>query len=666
MKNRIWKQIKSKGVVAVAAGTILAAGLSPQYAAGNVMEISETSVIHQQASWTDPENGRAVLEIRIEGLDKWKAQKRFSEGGDVEEAKTSENGAEEILAEEKASEEPAELEQVGWNGEPETLEKTERNEGESDLQDENPALESESGNENGALESEHGDEAGASEAGMSEMLQEDSSLENNRMQGPEDAETVEEREDAYEYMEELAPGEAVQPEDEKPSQEGESTQEGTETGVELVTYISEYFTPELSGLKNISSQQIPVQAQSGERTEITKLECEIPDGEGESGGIRFEIPLVLREEYRYPAEDLNCPVVQDEPLRKDRNGAGTFLLTEENGDRIMVAQGTSPVLKVQAAAADLSLSLVSETKEMKAGKTIRYRVDLANTGKLDLTDIQLTSSFSCPKIAQQWEKAEGLTVNNEKARLDLLKAGESRSFFVLAPLMNQQEKDLEHQVEAEALVKGRTEEVLRRTARETDPLKALKADFTVKKTADRENAAPGDTVTYQICIVNTGEKTLHSVVGTERFQAEGIRAQFVEQEGVTLNRTRTKALISEIAPGEAVSLKAEVKIPEKTVDQKLFNQVTVTAKETGERTVEASSQVTVKGNATERQEGKEITEGIKQEETSEQEGLAARISSNPKTGDDTRADLMVLLGVAAAVTALGCFWLYKKYQDIYS
>ncbi len=78
----------------------------------------------------------------------------------------------------------------------------------------------------------------------------------------------------------------------------------------------------------------------------------------------------------------------------------------------------------------------------------------------------------------------------------------------------------------------------------------LKADFSVKKTADRETAMPGETVTYQICIINTGEKTLHSVVGTERFQAEGIEARFVEQEGITLNSTKTKALIEKIAPGK--------------------------------------------------------------------------------------------------------------------
>ena len=78
-----------------------------------------------------------------------------------------------------------------------------------------------------------------------------------------------------------------------------------------------------------------------------------------------------------------------------------------------------------------------------------------------------------------------------------LKAGESRSFYVQAPLLDEQEKDLEHQVEAEARVKDRVEEVIRKNASTINGLEALKADLSVKKTADKETAAPGETVTYQ-------------------------------------------------------------------------------------------------------------------------------------------------------------------------
>ena len=88
-----------------------------------------------------------------------------------------------------------------------------------------------------------------------------------------------------------------------------------------------------------------------------------------------------------------------------------------------------------------------------------------------------------------------------------------------------------------------------------------KASFTVKKTADCDNASPGETVTYQISIHNTGEVTLHSVVTTERFGLAGVTATFQEQRGITLNKSRTQAKIQEIAPGGCVNLKAKVVLP---------------------------------------------------------------------------------------------------------
>ncbi len=77
--------------------------------------------------------------------------------------------------------------------------------------------------------------------------------------------------------------------------------------------------------------------------------------------------------------------------------------------------------------------------------------------------------------------------------------------------------------------------------------RGIKAAFEVEKTADRTQAYPGDTITYQICIRNTGERTLHSVLSTERFQNAGILAKFVQKEGVTLSNNGTQALIPQIA-----------------------------------------------------------------------------------------------------------------------
>ena len=636
MKNRIWKQAKRTGIAAAVAGTMLLGGVCQGTVSGADFDPG-WPVIDQSAFWTDREKGQAELGIRVRGLNEWLMQRRLTDssgGAGNEEVPDMDDELQEIG-------DPVEMPGPAENAKDQEQEETP----EMIIQGTAPAAEA-------------------------------------------DVETETEMGDGDEYMEELASGEAVQPENEEQEETGAGPQEGTPAGGEtvedgeetvdndqdpdeltLITYISEYFTPELGSLpENMSAQQISVQAQNGETTEITKLKYKISGDLFDREEIFLQVPLTLREEYRFPVEKTSYLLTQEEPLRKDREGAGTFLASEEDGEDLVIAEGISPLLEMEAAKADLELSAVLLTDNAKAGKTLRYQVDITNTGKLDLTEIHLTSSFSCPKITQQWEAAQDLTVKGEEAELLELKAGENRRFFVLAPLENEQEKDLEHQIKADAFVKGRAEETIRRSASVTSPLQALKADFSVKKTADRETATPGETVTYQICIVNTGEKTLHSVVGTERFQAEGVEARFIEQEGITLNKTRTKALIEEIAPGDAVSLSAEVKIPEKMADQKLFNQVTVTSRETGERLIEAAAGVMVRGNVTAVSEEAAATENIDQEPASGQDGqerMARAASTHPRTGDDTEADQSVLLAVTAGLTVLAGIWMRKKYSRIY-
>lgn len=625
MKNRIWKQVKKTGIVTALTGAVLSGAIQPQLVSGADFLPGQVPFIDQSVFWKDQEKGQAELGIRVRGLNEWLLGRRFSDEDE---------------------------ENAQWDDDLQEIEDPSEDQGETA----DPPMDEDEWQQEEETEPEIPG-AGIEEDGA-------------------------EMEEGYEYMEELASGEAVQPEDEEQEETGTLAQEGATAGGEdlgeevagveepakltLVTYISEYFLPETGSLpENMSARQISVRGQNGEDTEITRLECQMEIGKEGVDERFFQIPLSLRQEYLFPAEKTSYPVTQEEPLQKDRAGAGTFLLTEENGESLVIAEGISPLLEVEAAVADMELSVTVPDQKMKAGQTIRYQVEIANTGKLALKDIRLTSSFSCPKIAQYWEAADDLSTEGAGAELTELKAGEKRSFFVLAPLQDEQEKDLEHQVEAEAVVKDRPEEVLKKTASTVNGLEALKADFSVKKTADKETATPGETVTYQICIVNTGEKTLHSVVGTERFQAEGIEAQFLEQEGVKLNAARTKALIEEIPPGEAVSLQAVVKIPEKMADQKLFNQVTVTSRETGERLLEAAASVTVKGNVT---VVPEETISAKQDEESSPSGeepMARAASTHPKTGDDTEADLWVLLGVTAFVTVLGCIWLWKKYAGIY-
>ena len=656
MKNRIWKQMKKVGIVTVLTGVMLGGTIEPKLILGADFLPGQVPFIDQSVFWKDRESGQAELGIRIRGLNEWLSGRRFSEDKEKNEKWDDEFQEIEDPSVEQEEETEQELPEDDWQKE----EETEQELPEDDWQEE-----------------ETEQELPEDDWQQKEKTEQDL-LVNKVVEG-----IGIEMEEGYEHVEQLASGETVQPEDEEQEKTGPLTPEGTASGEEnvgdeeeyeseeiqkltLVTYISEYFVPETDSVpKNMAAQQISVRSQSGEATEITKLKIMLnveQDGQDE---IFFRIPLILRQEYRFPAEKSSYPVTQEEPLQKDCTGAGTFLLTEENGEELVIAEGIAPMLDVEAAEADMELSVTAQNGKMKAGQTIRYQVEIANTGKLDLADIRLTSSLSCPKIRQMWEDAEGLLTEGAVAEFAELKAGESRRFYVQAPLLDEQEKDLEHQVEAEARVKGRAAEVIRKNATTINSLEALKADLSVKKTADKETAAPGETVTYQICIVNTGEKTLHSVVGTERFQAAGIHAQFLEQEGVTLNSSRTKAMIQQIPPGEAVSLQAVVKIPEKTADQKLFNQVTVTSQETGERSMEASASVIVKEKVTVTPEERLFVQSDDQDPASGQTQMARAASTHPKTEDDTRTDLWTLLAVTAFVTVLGGIWLRKKYADIY-
>ena len=670
MKNRIWKQMKKAGIVTVLAGAMLGGMIEPKLTSGADFLPGQAPFIDQSVFWKDRESGQAELGIRIRGLNEWLSGRRFSEDKEknekwddelqeIEDPSVEQEEIQELPEDDLQQEEDTEQElpEDDWQQE----EETEQELPEDDLQQEEDT------------EQELPEDDLQQGEDTEQELPEDKVVEGSGI----------EMEEGYEHVEQLASGETVQPEDEEQEKTGPLTPEGTSSGEEnvgdkeeceseeipkltLVTYISEYFVPETDSVpENMSAQQISVRSQNGETAEITKLESVLSVEQDGQDEIFFRIPLILRQEYRFPAEKSSYPVTQEEPLQKDRSGAGTFLLTEENGESLVIAEGISPMLDVEAAEADMELSVTAQNEKMKAGQTIRYQVEIANTGKLDLADICLTSSFSCPKIRQLWEDAEGLLTEGAVAEFAELKAGESRSFYVQAPLLDEQEKDLEHQVEAEARVKDRPEEVIRKNASVINGLEALKADLSVKKTADKETAAPGETVTYQICIVNTGEKTLHSVVGTERFQAAGIHAQFLEQEGVTLNSSRTKAMIQQIPPGEAVSLQAQVKIPEKTADQKLFNQVTVTSQETGERLMEASASVMVKGRVTVTPGERLYLQSDDQNPASGQIQMARAASTHPKTGDDTMRELWTLLAVTALVTVLGGIWLRKKYADIY-
>ena len=417
MKNRIWKQMKKVGIVTVLTGVMLGGTIEPKLILGADFLPGQAPFIDQSVFWKDRESGQAELGIRIRGLNEWLSGRRFSE--DKEKNEKWDDELQEI--EDPSVEQEEETEQKLLEDDWQKEEETEQELPEDDWQKEETEQElPEDDWQKEETEQELPEDDWQKEEETEQELTEDGWQKEETEQELPVNKVVEgigiEMEEGYEHVEQLASGETVQPEDEEQEKTGPLTPEGTASGEEnvgdeeeyeseeiqkltLVTYISEYFVPETDSVpKNMAAQQISVRSQSGEATEITKLKIMLnveQDGQDE---IFFRIPLILRQEYRFPAEKSSYPVTQEEPLQKDCTSAGTFLLTEENGEELVIAEGISPMLDVEAAEADMELSVTAQNEKMKAGQTIRYQVEIANTGKLDLADIRLTSSLSCPKI----------------------------------------------------------------------------------------------------------------------------------------------------------------------------------------------------------------------------------------------------------------------------
>ena len=361
------------------------------------------------------------------------------------------------------------------------------------------------------------------------------------------------------------------------------------------------------------------------------------------------VPVTLRPEYQLSWEKRTYPVVQDEPLQKDQTGLGTFL-QEKTGEELQtLISNPSPELLVNAAKTGIEAVLRADVEKTKAGQPVNYILDVTNTGQLPLTDIQFSSSFSMEDIRAVWESESDFYVDGKEAVLAALNPGESRRLrMTLLPDENK-EGDLFHTVTVKTKHPGR-EELIGCQASCQIKVEGLKASFEVEKTADRTEAFPGDTITYQICIRNTGEKTLHSVLSTERFLNANIQAQFMPKEGVTLNSTRTQALISSIAPGEALGLYAVVTIPQYFESQELVNEVTVISDETGTTNMKSRSEVTVKSaEVTVTQQITQTYSSYQSYGSGSKSGSAYETASKPSTGDDTKGTFFLALCVCAVI-----------------
>lgn len=431
----------------------------------------------------------------------------------------------------------------------------------------------------------------------------------------------------------------------------------------LTAYISEYFQVEESGLKyDMQAESVHIQNQKGKETEITKLTCEVQFTDDEKDTFSLRIPVTLREEYRISPVSVSYPVCQDEPLEKDQdspNSTGVYFISRTGDSDEVLAVSPSASLEVATAKTGITAVLKQSISEVRAGQSVPYVLEVRNTGELSLENIVISSTFSINDVKAEWESDTGFTVNGLQGVLTALQPGETRMLRATAQLTENQSGKLIHTVTVKSKHPGKDEEIGCQTSTEIR-VSQLKAAFEVEKTADRTQAYPGDTITYQICIRNTGERTLHSVLSTERFQNAGIQAKFVSKEGITLSSNGTQALIPQIAPGEVVALYATVTIPQYFASQELINEVTVISDETGTQTKKSRSNVALTGN----ENIMTVTPGptaIATQTYGDGYGYASKTAnayataSKPRTGDETETMLYIVLGIFAVMSGIGAF-----------
>lgn len=308
--------------------------------------------------------------------------------------------------------------------------------------------------------------------------------------------------------------------------------------------------------------------------------------------------------------------------------------------------------------ADLSLSVQAEDDTIKAGSDLVYTITAENTGECDLKDLRISYNFSEKGLSGEWSEGAEDAVGNT-AYIEKLEASATKIVYLTVHLPEERTTAVSLALTAAAGKvsgdndTGEAEEIVKNAELVTQ-IQALQAAFEVTKTADRSMAVPGDEIRFLICIRNTGERTLHSIVTTERFQLGNVPVRFLEKDGVRLNKSKTKAKIEQIAPGEAFGLEAVVTLPEGLEDQNLVNEVSVTTLETGEQTKIAQSEIQVKASEEEKQE--ETNADIDGEMGSEQDE-SRPASTHPKTGDPYQPFLWLFM-IPGSVLAVG--WLRSR------
>lgn len=637
--RRMSRRIVNENVGIILAGTILgeillsAAFVSASENEFNINE-RETIRIEQRAVWTDEENYKGIIEINFNGLSQWKEeiQKREVQtkmDTDIFLSQCSETGTE-VTEEQPIEENGAEIQENDTLTE--AVEKiAEENDEITEITAETEIIE---GTEN------TGGIAGENVIGT----------------GIEEENYVDTEETDRNEMSSQDRNENLQNENEE-----------LQRTLCFSTYLSEYFILDQTGgglPYGIYTEEIPVITQIGIETTISKLYYTFTEADLEQDHVIISIPVTLREEYRYAETKTLFPVFQDSPLTVNLNGeqasglyasvveeVETNLFSGEESRKLLI-QSKGPELLARAGKLDFSMELSQEKENPKAGEIVYYHVFLCNTGEREIENLVLQVQAKDYSVHWQQSQEHFIIDENSQAVLGKLAAGQTQELIFWLQSGESEEGVME--IKVQAYIQNEAESVKKERVIST-MIQPLKADFTVEKTADCILAGPGDTITYQICIRNTGERTLHSVLSTEKFLDSRIKARFLEMEGVRLNKSGTKALIPKILPGESVGLKAVVVLPEDIESSELINQVTVSSDETKEKQIRSEAAVTVQGITHTPVEGQEDNQPP-------YETAYITEHDSPKTGDPMfkeEYEHLMLLAFGISMAA-GVHMLYKK------
>lgn len=637
--RRMSRRIVNENVGIILAGTILgeillsAAFVSASENEFNINE-RETIRIEQRAVWTDEENYKGIIEINFNGLSQWKEeiQKREVQtkmDTDIFLSQCSETGTE-VTEEQPIEENGAEIQENDTVTE--AAEKiAEENDEITEITAETEIIE---GTEN------TGGIAGENVIGT----------------GIEEENYVDTEETDRNEMSSQDRNENLQNENEE-----------LQRTLCFSTYLSEYFILDQTGgglPYGIYTEEIPVITQIGIETTISKLYYTFTEADLEQDHVIISIPVTLREEYRYAETKTLFPVFQDSPLTVNLNGEQTSglyasvveevetnLFSGEESRKLLI-QSKGPELLARAGKFDFFMELSQEKENPKAGEIVYYHVLLCNTGEREIENLVLQVQAKDYSVHWQQSQEHFIIDENSQAVLGKLAAGQTQELIFWLQSGESEEGVME--IKVQAYIQNEAEPVKKERVIST-MIQPLKADFTVEKTADCILAGPGDTITYQICIRNTGERTLHSVLSTEKFLDSRIKARFLEMEGVQLNKSGTKALIPKILPGESVGLKAVVVLPEDIESSELINQVTVSSDETKEKQIRSEAAVTVQGITHTPVEGQEDNQPP-------YETAYITEHDSPKTGDPMfkeEYEHLMLLAFGISIAA-GVHMLYKK------